>query len=91
MLEPDVETTGTLHPGGAVTLDEPPRLAPGRVRVALRPLPPPAARLPDGPFPDESIPAPFDLPYEGPVRAAVAERIPYRYPDPSDFGPEGGS
>ncbi|MBX9584090.1 MAG: hypothetical protein K2X87_27640 [Gemmataceae bacterium] len=89
MLEAGIETTGTLHPDGAVTLDEPPRLAPGRVRVALAPLP--AVRLPDGPFLDESIPAPFDLPWEGLVRAVVAERVPYRYPDLSDFGPEGAS
>lgn len=89
MLEAGIETTGTLHPDGAVTLDEPPTLAPGRVRVSLRPLQ--TVRLPDPPLLDESIPAPFDLPWEGPVRAIVAERIEYPYPDLSDFGPEGAS
>ncbi|MBX9584961.1 MAG: hypothetical protein K2X87_32045 [Gemmataceae bacterium] len=89
MLDDGIETTGTLRPDGAVILDEPPPLAPGRVRVALRPLP--AVRLPDPPILDESISAPFDLPYEGPVTPVIAERIDYRYPDPSAFGLDGAS
>ncbi|MBX9625642.1 MAG: hypothetical protein K2X82_17700 [Gemmataceae bacterium] len=89
MLEAGIETTGTLHPDGAVTLDEPPPLAPGRVRVALSPLP--AVRLPDPPYPDESIPAPFDLPREGPVTPVVAEWVEYPYPDLSAFGLDGAS
>ena len=77
------EMTGTLHADGRLVLDECPALRPGRVRVALQSLaatPARVERLPDPPMLDDCIPAPFDLPYEGPVtKVAVRfgrERLP---------------
>jgi len=80
MLEDTGELTGTLQANGSIVLDEPPPLAPGRVSVVLKPLPT-TVRLPDPPFLDDCISAPFDLPYEGPVTDVTAEKVPYRYPE----------
>lgn len=83
MMATIFEVTGTLHADGRLVLDECPALRPGRVRVALQSLgatPPPVERLPDPPILDDCIPAPFDLPYEGPItKVAVRfghERLP---------------
>ncbi len=76
-----IEIVGTLRPDGTLVLDEKPALAPGRVRVALRPLGEGAGeRLPDAPWLDEAIAAPFDLPHEQAIAAirprAISERLP---------------
>ena len=68
---------GNLNSDGTIQLDRPPGISPGRVQVALRRLSPfvsGQARDPDGPWPDEAIPAPFDLP-----RPGTPERV---YPRP---------
>ena len=74
-----IEIEGTLEADGRLILDEKPALPPGRVRVALRPLAN-TERLPDAPWPDDAIPAPFDLPREGTVDRiqprTVSERLP---------------
>jgi len=74
---------GMLKPDGIVQLDAPPQLRLGRVRVTLQPLAEGQTapeRLPDAPWMDESIPAPFDLPRSGACRRVrprvVAERLP---------------
>jgi hypothetical protein len=83
MIAKLIEIEGTLQADGRLILDEKPALPAGRVRVALQALVPgksQAERLPDAPWPDDSIPAPFDLPREGavvPVQTRTfAERLP---------------
>jgi hypothetical protein len=78
-----VIVNGSLRPNGIVELDGPPQLPPGRVRVTLQPLTgdqPPTGRLPDAPWPDDAVSAPFDLPRPGPAKRVqprvVAERLP---------------
>jgi hypothetical protein len=74
---------GLLSPDGTLKLDASPRLPPGRVRVTVQPLADgrtESDRLPDDPWLDDAIPAPFDLPRLGAierVRPRVAlERLP---------------
>ncbi|GEM_PF-5148935 len=74
---------GLLMPDGTLKLDAPPRLPPGRVRVTVQPLidgRTEPERLPDGPWLDDALPAPFDLPRSGVVELVrprvVAERLP---------------
>lgn len=81
-----ITIAGTIQPDGSLQLDEPANLPPGPVQVTLRSiqtaLPGETQRLPDGPWPDESIPAPFDLPRYGPSRRVCARRGTERLPDP---------
>ena len=59
---------GSLSSDGTIRLDLPPDVPPGRVRIALRLLPPyePAVMLlPDYPGLDDAISAPHDLPLSG--------------------------
>jgi hypothetical protein len=74
---------GVLRSDGTLELDASPRLPPGRVRVTVQPLVDgrtEAERLPDAPWLDDGIPAPFDLPRSGVAERvqprAVAERLP---------------
>ena len=74
---------GLLRPDGTLELDAPPRLPTGRVRVTVQPLVDnlsDAERLPDAPWLDDGIPAPFDLPRSGVSHRveprAVLERLP---------------
>lgn len=75
MITMDVVVNGILRSDGTLKLDAVPRLAPGRVRVTLQSLESQTGgeRLPEGPWLDESISAPFDLPRQG-----LAERIKVR-------------
>jgi hypothetical protein len=78
---PDFVYDGVLDADGTIHLDHPPEVRPGRVHVTVRP----AARdfmLPDPPWPDESIPAPFDLPMPGPIRRIQTRRVEMPLPDP---------
>lgn len=63
---------GNLNSDGTIQLDRQPGISPGPVQVVLRPLPPESgiACVPDGPWPDEAISAPFDLP-----RPEMRERV----------------
>lgn len=87
MIANVIEIQGTLQPDGKLILDERPPLPPGRVRVAIQAVvepPPKSDRLPDEPWLDTSISAPFDLPRSGVlVRVQprlLAERLP-EFPD----------
>jgi hypothetical protein len=64
---------GVLKPDGTVEFESRPALPPGRVRVIIERLPAPTGgveRVPDSPWPDDTVPAPCDLP-----RPSVAQRI----------------
>jgi hypothetical protein len=84
MITNAVEIEGTLQSDGRIVLDQRPKNIPvGRVRVVLQALADErkgAERLPDAPWLDESISAPFDLPRTGVVERvrpnAIAERLP---------------
>jgi hypothetical protein len=72
---------GTLKPDGSLVFDMPPQLPSGRVRVTLQPMVAvQPTRLPDPPWADQAIPAPFDLPnptIREPIRPRwVSERLP---------------
>ncbi len=76
---------GNLNSDGTIQLDRPPGILPGRVQVALRPLAPSAsgqARVPDGPWPDEAISAPFDLPLPGVPERVYPRQARELLPDP---------
>lgn len=83
MLETGKEMTGTLEPNGSIVLDEKPALPPGRVRVTLTPMP--AVRLPNEPILDDCIPAPFDLPREGPVTKVKVRQVQERLPQQLEY------
>jgi len=75
---------GLLRPDGTLVLDAPPRLPPGRVRVTVQPLldgRTEAERLPDGPWLDDDIPAPFDLPRPGVAERVQPRSVPERLPE----------
>jgi hypothetical protein len=85
---------GLLKPDGSLELRNPPVFPPGRVRVTLEALPGPTAeaeRWPDPPWPEESVPAPFDLP--PPLRAerVQARQVTERLPDPFPWIDEAGA
>jgi hypothetical protein len=78
-----VVATGLLKADGTLEQDQPPGLPPGRVRVTLQTMGEKetgVVRLPDAPWSDDSIPAPFDLPRPGVVERVqprpVAQRLP---------------
>jgi hypothetical protein len=76
---------GVLAADGTIHLDHPPEIDPGPVRVTLRPRPTRAASdllLPDPPWPDESIPAPCDLPLLGPRKRIFPRKGRMPLPDP---------
>jgi len=88
MIANTIEIEGTLQADGKLILDEKPAMPPGRVRVALQAL---SERLPDAPWADESIPAPFDLPREGAVVRVQTRRFPERLPElPTGLAEEAG-
>jgi hypothetical protein len=76
---------GMLKPDGTLELDGRPALPPGRVRVRLELVgagAQGAERLPDPPWPDESIPAPFDLPRPPQAERVQARKVPQPLPGP---------
>ena len=79
MIANTIEIEGTLQADGQLILDEKPALPPGRVRVTLQAL---VERFPDGPWTDEGIPAPFDLPREGAVVRIQVRAFQERLPEP---------
>ena len=83
MITLDVVVDGMLRSDGTLKLDVVPRLAPGRVRVTLQPLESRvgAERSPDGPWLDESISAPFDLPRPGLAERVEARIVTERLPE----------
>ena len=62
----EITIDGIIKPDGSIELNQPSSLPPGPVQITLRripiTLPTEDSRRPDGPWPDESITAPFDLP-----------------------------
>ena len=76
---------GFLQADGIIQLDCTPEIRPGRVQVALRPLSKSATSdplLPDGPWEDESISAPCDLPIAAPRKPIRPQPGQVRLPDP---------
>jgi hypothetical protein len=83
MANASIVLNAVLRPDGTLALDSQPPLPPGPVRVTLESLSEleaKAVRLPDPPWLDESVSAPFDLPHFGrivPVRPRLAtDRLP---------------
>jgi hypothetical protein len=80
---------GLLRPDGTLELDVPPSLPPGRVRVIVQPLVDSQSaveRLPDEPWLDDSIPAPFDLPRSGAAERVQPRPVSVRLPElPTEF------
>ena len=75
---------GNLNSDGTIQLDRPPGISPGRVQVTLRrylPLNRVTLRIPDGPWPDEAVSAPFDLPRPGIPERVRPRRACDRLPD----------
>jgi hypothetical protein len=82
---------GLLRPDGTLELETTPKLPPGRVRVTLQPLGEGCAdseRLPDPPWQDEAISAPFDLPRTGRAMRVQPRIIAERLPEPPVWEPE---
>lgn len=76
---------GDLRADGTIALDRYPPLPPGRVRVTVQALgksPPAAARLPDPPWLDDCISAPFDLPHFGEAQTVRPRPAEPRLPEP---------
>lgn len=83
MATASIVLNGLLKSDGTLELNSQPRLPPGPVRITLESLSEPQSatiRLPDPPWLDESVSAPFDLPHFTPaeqVQPRVAtERLP---------------
>ena len=84
---------GTLRTDGTIELDTSPPLPPGRVRVTVQSLPktpPESVRLPDPPWLDDSIPAPFDLPHFGEARRVLPRQGEPRLSEPFEWLGETG-
>lgn len=82
----DITVPGTIKPDGSLQLDQPANLPPGPVQVTLRSTPTTlqceTPRQPDGPWSDESVSAPFDLPRPAQARRVRTRRGTLRLPDP---------
>lgn len=79
---------GILKSNGTLELRSRPALSPGLVRVTLEPLPmprPPAEPLPDPPWEDECISAPFDLPLPDNGHPIVARWVAEVLPAPFEL------
>jgi hypothetical protein len=93
MSTANITVDGLLRPDGTLELDTPPRLPPGRVRITLQPLGgsrTQAERLPDPPWADDAIPAPFDLPRPGPTERVEPRPVVERLPEPPEWMQENG-
>jgi hypothetical protein len=79
----DITIAGMIRPDGSLELEQQPNLPPGPVQVTLRSIPVATRmpRRPDEPWPDESVPAPFDLPRPAPARRVHPRRATLRLPD----------
>ena len=78
---------GDLRADGTIALDTYPPLPPGRVRVTVERLakdPLPSDRLPDPPWLDDCISAPFDLPHFGNAQLVQPQWGEPRLPEPFD-------
>jgi hypothetical protein len=76
---------GNLMADGTIQLDHLPGVRPGRVRITLRPLFASEARdecLPDGPWQDDAISAPVDLPLLGSFDRVTLRQARALLPDP---------
>ncbi len=85
MSTSSIVVQGLLNPDGTITLETIPELSPGPVKVTVEPLTTkagPSPRLPDEPFEDQSIPAPFDLTRPENLQRVVPKQVAERLPDP---------
>ncbi len=77
---------GILKPDGTLELDGRPALPPGRVRVSLQSITSATREhLPDPPWPDESIPAPFDLPLASKSKPVEPVKVAELLPEPFEW------
>jgi len=79
---------GVLKSDGTLEFDHRPELPPGRVRVKLERLTEAhseAGLLPDPPWLDESIPAPFDLPVPGNPEPVELREVAELLPEPFEL------
>ncbi len=76
---------GNLLSDGTIQLDRPPPISPGRVQITMRSLSQSEAAnvcIPDGPWLDEAVSAPFDLPFAGVPRRVHPRQAHDLLPDP---------
>jgi hypothetical protein len=78
---------GVITADGNLEVQVPSSFPPGPVRVTVQPVQA-GERLPDPPWPDEGIPAPFDLPYLGVSKRVEPRPAKERLPEPFDLGDE---
>ena len=79
---------GVLKPDGTLELWSRPALPPGRVRVTLEAAPVAGCTsevLPDPPWPEDSVSAPFDLPLPHPPEPVEARPVAELLPDPFEW------
>lgn len=82
---------GVLKSDGTLELHSRPPLPPGRVRIKLERVPEAgsdAAPLPDPPWPEDSVSAPFDLPLPHPPQPVEAREVAELLPDPFEWTEE---
>ncbi len=81
----EITIDGTIKPDGSIELNQPSSLPPGPVQITLRripiTLPTEEIRRPDGPWSDENITVPFDLPRLGESRPVRTRPGTLRLPD----------
>ena len=85
---PSILLDGLLKPDGTLELIGRPALPPGPVRVRLEAAPwvgRPQERLPDHPWLDENIPAPFDLRRPLSVERVQVRQVTERLPERHDL------
>ena len=83
--EPALVLDGNLTSDGTIQLDRLPGVRPGRVRITLRPLFASEAgdeSLPDGPWQDDAVSAPIDLPLFGSFHRVTLRQAQALLPDP---------
>ena len=87
----NIVVEGLLKPDGTLELRSRPPLSPGRVRVTLEAIkdePVPTERLPDPPWPDESVSTPLDLPRPLRMKRVRPREVAERLPDPIEWSGE---
>ncbi|MEI8373450.1 MAG: hypothetical protein WCJ35_11540 [Planctomycetota bacterium] len=84
---------GSLKADGTIQLDRLPSVRPGRVRITMRPLSASERGdecLPDGPWQDDTVSAPIDLPLSGSFDRVTLRQAHALLPDPPATDEERG-
>jgi hypothetical protein len=85
MATASIVLNGVLKSDGTLELNTQPPIPPGPVRITLESLSEPRSetvRLPDPPWLDESVSAPFDLPHFAPAEQVQPRGATERLPEP---------